>query len=161
MSNGFSNLKIQNKLIVSFVIIVIVCGVGIGWSIFNLNQMVYKLKELNVDVDREIGEINLYESVQYHILRQQMAKAHFLLNGDKHCLDEYWKAQFPNTKVYFGKEYENNVSFDFINEIREGVYLTKVKDDQSRFLTNYSIHQGGFYIGDLREDEYSTLISIN
>ena len=76
-------------------------------------------------------------------------------------LDEDWKRKFPNAMIYWGESYQHNQSFDFTNKVKEGIYLTKVKDDNERFLLDYSIHKGGFYIGDLRDNEFSTIISYN
>lgn len=74
-------------------------------------------------------------------------------------LDSDWKEQFPNSEIYWGGNYQNNITFDFENEVSKGIFLTKIEDDMDRFKLNFSIHQGGFYIGDLREDELSTILS--
>ncbi|MFH1641291.1 MAG: hypothetical protein ABIC04_00150 [Nanoarchaeota archaeon] len=74
-------------------------------------------------------------------------------------LDEDWKNLVNNTMVYWGKSFQNKKLFDFSNEISKGVYMDSVIDDISRFDNNYALHSGGIYVGDIRKDEYSTLIA--
>jgi hypothetical protein len=75
-------------------------------------------------------------------------------------VDEDWKDQIPDTKIYFGRSFENEIEFDFENptEKKNGVYMMRVLDDPKRFENNFSTHFGGVYLGDLREDNRSTLI---
>lgn len=75
-------------------------------------------------------------------------------------VDSDWKNNLPDTKVFFGSDYQYNTTFDFSNELKPGVFMMKIKDDKERFISGYSIHKGGFYIGELGE-ETSTLISFN
>ncbi len=73
-------------------------------------------------------------------------------------LDEDWKNDVENTKVYWGYLFENEEVFDYSNEISEGIYFLKVEDDKERFENNYGMSYGGVYVGDLREDNNSTVI---
>lgn len=76
-------------------------------------------------------------------------------------LDSDWRKSLPNTEVFWGGNYQNNISFDFSNEISDGIYMIKLKEDMNRFYLNYSIHSGGFYVGELKDDNTSTLISFS
>ncbi|PLW80901.1 hypothetical protein C0585_00320 [Candidatus Woesearchaeota archaeon] len=76
-------------------------------------------------------------------------------------IDEDWEKSIPNTMVYYGKEYENEVLFDFSEQPKEGIYMMKIKDTQDRFEADYSIHYGGFYVGVLKDDATSTIISLS
>jgi len=74
-------------------------------------------------------------------------------------LDEDWKNQVENTYIYWGKTYQNKKIFDFSLIASKGIYVNKVKDDENRFQNNYGLHMGGAYVGDLRDDDKSTIIS--
>jgi hypothetical protein len=76
-------------------------------------------------------------------------------------LDSDWKSAIPNTGVYWGKRYQNKSPFDFSKEVSPGVYLNRIPDDPARFEPGYSAHWGGAWIGDLRDDDKSTIISLN
>lgn len=74
-------------------------------------------------------------------------------------LDEDWKNNVENTYVYWGEFYENKKEFDFSSPLSSGIYMNMVKDDETRFQNDYGLHLGGVYVGDLREDDRSTIIS--
>ena len=74
-------------------------------------------------------------------------------------LDEDWKNTIPNTMIYWGKRRQMEALFDFTQEVSSGVYLNKVPDDPERF--EGGTHWGGAWIGELKEDETSTIISFN
>ena len=68
-------------------------------------------------------------------------------------LDEDWKNNLAITNIFWGRNFEYEKPFVF-TKISEGVYMTKIDDDASRFSENYKLHYGGIIIGDLtREDD--------
>jgi hypothetical protein len=75
-------------------------------------------------------------------------------------LDEDWKNKIDNTYIYWGRNYQNEKQFDFV-EISSGIYMDYVEDDINRFENNYNLHYGGVYVGALRDDNSSTLISFS
>lgn len=76
-------------------------------------------------------------------------------------LDEDWKNKVDNTRIYWGKTYQLDKDFDFSSTISPGVYTNKIEDDPNRFENNYNIHQGGIWVGDLKEETGSTVISFS
>lgn len=75
-------------------------------------------------------------------------------------LDDDWQQQIPQTKLYWGKNFQNEQNFDFSSS-QNGVYMNKVQDDPTRFENNYALHYGGMYVGELQEDGTSTVIKFN
>jgi len=75
-------------------------------------------------------------------------------------LDNDWKTKLPDTRIYWGKRYQNEKDFEFL-EVSSGVYMDKVEDDINRFENNFNLHHGGVYVGDLRDDNRSTIISFS
>jgi hypothetical protein len=73
-------------------------------------------------------------------------------------LDEDWKKKVFETKVYFGRSFQNEQEFDFSQQTTSGIYMNEILDDITRFENNYATHLGGVWVGDLREDNNSTLI---
>ena len=76
-------------------------------------------------------------------------------------VDNDWKNKISNTKIYWGKRYEHEKIFDFSNRISNGIYLNVVEDDNERFSQDYTLHEGGIWVGDIKEDNSGTLISLN
>ncbi len=75
-------------------------------------------------------------------------------------LDEDWKKNVP-TKIYLGKRFENEKEFDFTKEVSEGIYMNEFRDTPERFENNYATHYGGVIVGDLREDDKSTIVQFS
>ena len=75
-------------------------------------------------------------------------------------LDEDWKKLLPNTRVFWGSRYQYNEDYDF-NEISEGIYMMKIKDDPNRFFEGFRISSGGIAVGDLIPSDISENNIIN
>lgn len=76
-------------------------------------------------------------------------------------LDEDWKNKVQNTRIYWGVTYQMDKDFDFSFSISPGIYMNKIEDDPNRFENNYNIHEGGIWVGDLKEKNGSTVISFS
>ena len=75
-------------------------------------------------------------------------------------LDKDWKDKVQNTKIYWGKKYQNEKEFNFSQEISDGIFMNEIEDDIDRFENNYALHNGGIWVGDLK-DKGSTVISFS
>tara|TARA_Y100000310_G_C20679711_1_gene815174 strand:+ start:1116 stop:1736 length:621 start_codon:yes stop_codon:yes gene_type:complete len=75
-------------------------------------------------------------------------------------LDNDWRKKIAKTAIYWGVAYENEEPFDFSEDIR-GIYHNTVEDDAERFQNNFNLHSGGVWVGNLKEDETSTIISLS
>ncbi|NQU99348.1 MAG: hypothetical protein HQ538_01300 [Parcubacteria group bacterium] len=74
-------------------------------------------------------------------------------------LDEDWKNLVNNTRIYWGRSYQLEQDFDFTNEISDGIYMDKIQDQIERFDNNFNLNYGGIWVGDLKEETGSTIIS--
>ncbi|MBI2138817.1 hypothetical protein HYU13_04460 [Candidatus Woesearchaeota archaeon] len=75
-------------------------------------------------------------------------------------LDNDWRNNVQNTTIFWGKAYQNDKLFNFSFEVSKGVYLDWVEDDAERFENNYNIHNGGVWVGELKENRKSTIIGL-
>ncbi|MBI2139480.1 hypothetical protein HYU14_01040 [Candidatus Woesearchaeota archaeon] len=75
-------------------------------------------------------------------------------------LDEDWRKSVFNTTVFWGKFHQSDKEFNFSFEASKGIYMDWVEDDMERFENGYNIHDGGVWVGEIREDRNSTLISL-
>lgn len=73
-------------------------------------------------------------------------------------LDKLWKDKLGEINIIYGKDFENNIKFNFSsqNEIKKGIYYNKIKDDKSRFNlnSNPTQTQGGLIIGNMTSNDY-------
>jgi hypothetical protein len=73
-------------------------------------------------------------------------------------LDKKWQEKYGQVNIWYGKEYEHYHEFDFseTNEISNGVYHNKIKDDITRFnLNSYPLQgQGGLLLGNLHRNDW-------
>jgi methyl-accepting chemotaxis protein len=85
MFKWFGNLRVQNKLIVTFLVIILIGGVGILWNVFNLRKVNAETR----DVVREINKVIKVERVQTGLLQQEVAELEFLLTGDENYAERH------------------------------------------------------------------------
>ncbi|MCP4537017.1 MAG: HAMP domain-containing protein [Chloroflexi bacterium] len=85
MFRRFNNLKIRNKLIMGFLIVILIGVAGLGWSILSISQIDAEIQ----DVVREAKELIGLEEVQVDLLEQEVAELEFLLTGDEEYLERH------------------------------------------------------------------------
>lgn len=66
-------------------------------------------------------------------------------------VDEDWKQQMRQTNIFWGSDYEHYKEFTY-QEISNGIYVTQINDDKSRFDNNYLESKGGIIVGDISVD---------
>jgi len=67
-------------------------------------------------------------------------------------LDEDWKNALPETNMFWGSELQKEKKFEF-DELRNGIYMSVVEDDPSRFAEDMKIHLGGIIVGDITKED--------
>jgi hypothetical protein len=86
------------------------------------------------------------------------------LNDDGHVIyifvDSDWKKFLGDSVVQWGKTYSNERKLDFSNEVKPGIFMDSVVDEDSRFSNGYTLHQGGIYVGEI-DGEKSTVMSLS
>jgi methyl-accepting chemotaxis protein len=85
MLNWFNNLKLQNKLIMAFFVVVLIGGLALGWSIYNIRRMDAETE----DIVRESKQLIALEEVQTTLLKQELAGKDFLLTGDSASIKDH------------------------------------------------------------------------
>lgn len=74
-------------------------------------------------------------------------------------LDDDWMKKFPETKIYYGKTFQLRKDFTFTKNASEGIYYESFEDDAGRFQNGFTMQYGGVWVGVLKKDNTSTLIS--
>ncbi len=73
-------------------------------------------------------------------------------------VDDDWKNNVFDSEIVHGKDFENVQKFDFTNQVSEGVYMMKVKEDLSRFSNNFNVHKGGVSVGGFRKSKKDPVV---
>src|SRR5215813_7232867 len=85
MLNHLNDLTIKNKFLIGFIIVVLIGLTGIGWNVFNINQMHADI----LDIAKEAEDVADVNDMQVYLLEQEVTEKEFLLTGDENRIAKF------------------------------------------------------------------------
>ena len=87
-------MKLQQKLMLSFLTIIIISALGIGLNYLSISNILKGMDEFTEDREREILEITYNEEIQMGIFEQRFEAQYYLITSDEEHLKQYKTTYF-------------------------------------------------------------------
>jgi methyl-accepting chemotaxis protein len=85
MFTWFNNLRVQTKLILAFLLIVLLNGAAIGWGLYSIREMDTETGH----IAQETNELIELEEIQTNLLKQEAGELRFLLTGESSYIEHH------------------------------------------------------------------------